>query len=83
MYYRKTVFLVVGISKSGMGAAELLLSRGAKCYVYDDSDNDKVKENMSALEEKGAIVADRSEVFGLLRKIDVRVSVASYRRYGY
>ena len=73
MYYRKTVFLVVGISKSGMGAAELLLSRGAKCYVYDDGDNDKVKENMSALEEKGAIVADRSEVFGLLRKIDVVV----------
>ena len=73
MYYRKSVFLVVGISKSGMGAAELLLSRGAKCYVYDDSDNDKVKENMSALEEKGAIVADRSEVFGLLRKIDVVV----------
>lgn len=73
MYYRKTVFLVVGISKSGMGAAELLLSRGAKCYVYDDSDNDKVRENLSALEEKGAIVADRSEVFGLLRKIDVVV----------
>lgn len=73
MYYRKTVFLVVGISKSGMGAAELLLSRGAKCYVYDDGDNDKVKENMSALEKKSAIVADRSEVFGLLRKIDVVV----------
>lgn len=73
MYYRKTVFLVVGISKSGMGAAELLLSRGAKCYVYDDSDNDKVRENLSALAEKGAIAADRSEVFGLLRKIDVVV----------
>ena len=70
MYLRKTVFLVVGVSKSGVGIAELLLKSGAKCYVYDDNENDRIKANLAELAEHGASVVDKSEVFALLRKID-------------
>ena len=57
MYLRKTVFLIVGVSKSGVGIAELLLKRGAKCYVYDDNENDRIKANLAELAEHGASVA--------------------------
>ena len=69
MYLKRTVFLVVGLSKSGTGITELLLQKGAKCYVYDDNENDRVKANVSALTEKGAIEVGKTEVFALLRKI--------------
>ena len=45
MYLKRTVFLVVGLSKSGVGIAGLLLQKGAKCYVYDDNECDRVKAN--------------------------------------
>ena len=73
MYLKRTVFLVVGLSKSGTGITELLLQKGAKCYVYDDNENDRVKANVSALTEKGAIEVGKTEVFALLRKIDAVV----------
>lgn len=73
MYLKKTVFLVVGASKSGIGITELLLKRGAKCYVYDDGESDRVKENVAFLVDKGAIATDKTEVFSLLRKIDAVV----------
>lgn len=73
MYLKKTVFLVVGASKSGIGITVLLLKRGAKCYVYDDGESDRVKENVAFLVDKGAIATDKTEVFSLLRKIDAVV----------
>mgnify|MGYP005761270241 CR=1 FL=1 len=73
MYLEKTVFLIVGVSRSGTGITELLLKRGAKCYVYDDNENDRVKATMSELEDKGAVIVGKSEVFALLRKIDIVV----------
>lgn len=73
MYLKKTVFLVVGASKSGIGITELLLKRGAKCYVYDDGESDRIKENVAFLVDKGAIATDKTEVFSLLRKIDAVV----------
>lgn len=73
MYLKRTVFLVVGASKSGIGITELLLKRGAKCYVYDDGESDRVKENVAFLVDKGAIATDKTEVFSLLRKIDAVV----------
>ena len=73
MYLKKTVFLVVGASKSGIGITELLLKRGAKCYVYDDGESDRVKDNVAFLVDKGAIATDKTEVFSLLRKIDAVV----------
>lgn len=73
MYFKRDIFLVVGISKSGIGATKLLLSKGAKCYIYDDSESQKVKSDGENLEGMGAIRVSKDEVFDLLPEIDVVV----------
>ena len=73
MYFKRDIFLVVGISKSGIGATKLLLSKGAKCYIYDDSESQKVKTDGENLEGMGAIRVSKDEVFDLLPEIDVVV----------
>jgi len=32
MYFKKEVFLIVGLAKSGIACGKFLLSFGAKCY---------------------------------------------------
>ena len=73
MYLKQDKFIVVGISKSGIACARFLLSKDAKCYVYDDSDSVKVIEECKKLEEDGAIWVNKKEVFDLLPEIDVVV----------
>ena len=73
MYLKQDKFIVVGISKSGISSARFLLSKGAKCYVYDDSENPKVIEDCKRLEDEGAIWVNKKEVFDLLPEIDVVV----------
>ena len=41
MLFSQQVFLVAGLSRSGVSAAEFLLSRGAKLYAYDDAEGGK------------------------------------------
>lgn len=71
MYLKKEKFLIVGVSKSGTSACELLLSKGAKCFVYDDSETEAVKNAEKRLSEKGATIAYKSEVNELLAEITV------------
>ena len=59
MNVKKQVFLVLGLSRSGEAAAEFLLSRGAKVYVYDDMDSGKIRETRDALVQKGAIAVEK------------------------
>ena len=59
MNVKKQVFLVLGLSRSGEAAAEFLLSRGAKVYVYDDMDSGKIRETRDALVQKGAIALEK------------------------
>ena len=73
MYLKRDKFLVVGMSKSGVSSTKFLLSNGAKCYVYDDSENQKITEECKRLEENGAIWVNKNEVFDLLPEIDVVV----------
>lgn len=73
MYLKRDKFLVVGISRSGIAITETLLKRGAKCYVYDDSESETVKAAENNLAEKGATVVYRSEVAELLNEITVVV----------
>jgi len=73
MYFKLDKFLVVGISKSGIGSAELLLKIGAVCYIYDDSDSETVQKAKTALIEKGAIDVKRGESESVMDKIDVVV----------
>ena len=71
MYLKKEKFLIVGVSKSGTSACELLLSKGAKCFVYDDSETEAVKNAEKRLSEKGATIVYKSEVNELLAEITV------------
>ena len=73
MYLKKEKFLIVGMSKSGIAACELLLKKGAKCFVYDDAETEEVIAAEKALSEKGAIVVYESETDELLREITVVV----------
>lgn len=73
MYLKRDKFLIVGISKSGISATEFLLSKGAKCYVYDDYDTQTVTIESKRLEEMGAIKVVKEEVFEILKEINVVV----------
>ena len=63
MYLTKSVFMVVGISRSGVAATEFLLSEGAKCYIFDELGSEGIAASMDMLEKKGAIKvsADKAE----------------------
>jgi len=48
--------LVIGLGKSGLAAADLLLRNGAKVLVVDSSDTPQLKSDAVALRERGAKV---------------------------
>ena len=49
MYVKLTSFLVVGMKKSGLSIAKLLLEKGGTVYVYDDNENKQTLENISEI----------------------------------
>ena len=49
MYVKLTSFLVVGMKKSGLSIAKLLLEKGATVFVYDDNENKQTLENISEI----------------------------------
>lgn len=73
MFLEKNVFLVAGISKSGIAATEFLLSKGAECYMVDELETEGVRASMAALADKGAIPVRADEVEDIIPKIDVLV----------
>ncbi len=58
MKYKKEKFLVYGLKKSGVAAANFLLSVGAEVGLYDDDDNVKEEKDVLLLVEKGAKILD-------------------------
>ena len=54
MYPARQKFLVLGLSRSGIAAAEFLLERKAKVYVYDDLPDEKTDDASARLEGLGA-----------------------------
>ena len=52
MYPVKQKFFVLGLSRSGCAAAEFLLGRKAKVYIYDDVPGEGVEKAARLLEEK-------------------------------
>ncbi|MEY2409878.1 MAG: UDP-N-acetylmuramoylalanine--D-glutamate ligase [Verrucomicrobiota bacterium] len=48
--------LVIGLGKSGLAAADLLLRRGAQVFVVDSSDTPALRIEAAALRERGAKV---------------------------
>lgn len=60
MYPANQSFLVLGLSRSGVAAAEFLLSEGAETYVFDDVRGGAVEKAMQSLTEKGAKTVNES-----------------------
>ncbi len=68
MYFKKEVFLIVGLAKSGMACGKFLLSFGAKCYFYES--NSLVKEkNLDAVSQMGGIVIGEMEIDSVLHEV--------------
>ena len=60
MYPANQSFLVLGLSRSGVAAAELLLSQGAETFVFDDVRGGAVENSIKSLAAKGAKIAKKA-----------------------
>ena len=73
MYFPEQTFLVAGVSRSGIAAAEYLLGCGAKVFVYDDVEDDAVKSAVRSLVSKGAHALNREDAETSAERCDVLV----------
>lgn len=68
MYPANQSFLVLGLSRSGVAAAEFLLSEGAETYVFDDMRGGAVEKAVQSLTEKGAKTVNESLLLELINR---------------
>lgn len=73
MLFSQQVFLVAGLSRSGVSAAEFLLSRGAKVYAYDDAEGESVQKAIVSLSEQGCRIVHREELSERAKECDILV----------
>lgn len=73
MNYLGKVFLILGASKSGKSATELLLSKGAECLIYEEVSNYKIDEYINELLHLGAKRISKEITDEQLKKVDVCV----------
>lgn len=73
MFFSKTKFFIVGISRSGRTASELLLGLNAVVYLYDSAPTDEIKRHISELCEKGAVIVADEDVKKVICDCDVVV----------
>lgn len=73
MYPVKQKFFVLGLSRSGCAAAEFLLGRKAKVYIYDDVPGEGVEKAARLLEEKGAERISKEQLAHMQEICDVLV----------
>ncbi len=72
MYFKREVFLIVGLAKSGIACGKFLLSYGAKCYFYES--NTLVKEkNLDTVSQMGGILVGEKELDSVLHEITTLV----------
>lgn len=73
MLFSRQSFLVAGLSRSGVAAAEYLIGRGAKVFLYDDIEEGAVRENAAALVRKGALAVPKADLDECVKACDVLV----------
>lgn len=74
MYYPTQTFLVAGLSRSGVAAAELLVARHARAvYLYDDVSDEGVRKNIAHLEQLGCRSVAKEELTASAAECDVLV----------
>ena len=71
MYAKLMNFLVLGIANSGVSVSKLLLSKGARVYIYDNSTNEKTQKLINELVSLGCTFVEN--VDEILSEIDVLV----------
>ena len=73
MYFANQTFLVAGISRSGIAAAEYLRGRGAEVYVFDDVEDKTVEEAEKRLSAIGCIPVKKDLLFEKAEMCDILV----------
>lgn len=73
MYFETQTFLVAGLSRSGIAAAEYLRSRGAEVYVFDDVEDAAIEESNRRLTQLGCIPVKKDALFEKAEMCDVLV----------
>ena len=74
MYFPTQTFLVAGISRSGIAAAEYLLGRHAKAvYLYDDVDDENVRKATERLVGMGCRALSKEDAANCAETCDVLV----------
>lgn len=74
MFFPMQTFLVAGISRSGISAAEYLVAQHAKAvYLYDDVDDENVRAATERLSALGCRTVSKEEVFSRAAECDVLV----------
>ena len=73
MLFATQTFLVAGLSRSGIAAAEYLVSRGARVYVYDDVEDDTVRSAAQRLSEIGCMIVSKEDLAEKSERCDVLV----------
>lgn len=71
MYFKKSKFLIVGISKSGYSACSALLDLQAECYIYDDNITNNNQKLIDELCARGATLVTDEQVKHTLELVDV------------
>lgn len=73
MYPEKQSFFVLGLSRSGIAAAEYLLKRRAEVFLYDDVENDRVEQALEELKKQGAKGVKKEELSSMYERCDALV----------
>ncbi len=73
MLFERQIFLVAGLSRSGVSAAQYLASKGAQVYLYDDVDDENVRAAQSTLSELGCIPVTKADLEDRSGRCDVLV----------
>ncbi len=73
MLFERQIFLVAGLSRSGVSAAQYLVSKGAQVYLYDDVDDENVRAAQNNLAELGCITVSKNELEEKSGRCDVLV----------
>ncbi len=73
MYLKTQTFLVFGLSRSGLASARLLLSHGAKVFLYDEKPSAVTDRNTTYLKSLGGVEITSETLPSIREKCDILV----------
>ena len=73
MYIKNQNFLVLGVSKSGFAVANFILSKGGRCFIFEELSSPKIDNAIASLVELGATRITKQNLDKELSQMDVVV----------